>query len=79
MTLMLGHASEMALDVARGMSYLHGRKPLPVIHRDLKPGNLMLTRAMRLKIGDFGLSKTLSVRPFRCCSPRHRLQFTSRN
>ena len=60
--LSLGVALEMALDVARGMSYLHGRKPLPVIHRDLKPGNLMLTRAMRLKIGDFGLSKTLSVR-----------------
>lgn len=60
--LSLKVAVKMALDCARGMAYLHGRSPLPVIHRDLKPGNLMLTTSRLLKIGDFGLSKTLSVR-----------------
>ena len=30
--LFKGHAVELALEVARGMSYLHGRKPQPVIH-----------------------------------------------
>ena len=60
--LPLRQSLKMALDCARGMAYLHGRTPLPVIHRDLKPGNLMLTKMRTLKIGDFGLSKTLSVR-----------------
>jgi len=53
---------ELCLDCCRGMTYLHGRHPTPVLHRDLKPNNLMITHGMRLKIGDFGLSKTLSVR-----------------
>ncbi len=53
---------ELCLDCCRGMTYLHGRNPNPVLHRDLKPNNLMITAGMRLKIGDFGLSKTLSVR-----------------
>mmetsp|Transcript_596 Transcript_596/g.1914 ORF Transcript_596/g.1914 Transcript_596/m.1914 type:complete len:473 (-) Transcript_596:716-2134(-) len=50
-------------DCARGMAYLHAFSTnTSVIHRDLKPGNLMLTKLGRLKVGDFGLSKTLSVR-----------------
>ena len=36
-------AVEIALDAARGLAYLHNRKPNPIIHRDLKPGNLMLS------------------------------------
>lgn len=59
--LSLAVSIRMCLDCARGMTYLHCRSPQPVIHRDLKPNNLMITNP-RLKIGDFGLSKTLSVR-----------------
>lgn len=36
-------ALEIALDTARGLSYMHNKKPNPIIHRDLKPGNLMIS------------------------------------
>jgi len=31
-----------ALDVARGMQYLHQWTPVPVVHRDLKSSNVLL-------------------------------------
>ena len=39
-----------------GLHYLHSANP-PVIHRDLKPHNLLVNRRGRLKIADFGLSR----------------------
>jgi len=47
--------------VARALSFLHGRGR-PVIHRDLKPMNLLLTRKLELKVCDFGISKLLAPR-----------------
>ncbi|XP_050369694.1 integrin-linked protein kinase 1-like isoform X1 [Argentina anserina] len=46
-----------ALDIARGMNYLHEHKPRPIIHRDLTPRNVLQDEAGRLKVTDFGLSK----------------------
>ncbi|KAK6783269.1 hypothetical protein RDI58_021066 [Solanum bulbocastanum] len=46
----------MALDVARGMCYLHRRNP-PIVHRDLKSSNLLVDKSWTVKVGDFGLSK----------------------
>ncbi|GFR46936.1 hypothetical protein Agub_g8584 [Astrephomene gubernaculifera] len=69
-------AVQLALDMARGLAYLHNRSPQAVIHRDLKPANLMIGgpkvfsanhRALCqeemgvLKIADFGLSKSLKL------------------
>ncbi|KAF3441343.1 hypothetical protein FNV43_RR15257 [Rhamnella rubrinervis] len=46
-----------ALDIARGMNYLHQHKPHAIIHRDLTPRNVLQDEAGRLKVTDFGLSK----------------------
>ncbi|KAI5647241.1 hypothetical protein M9H77_33246 [Catharanthus roseus] len=46
-----------ALDIARGMNYLHQNKPHPIIHRDLTPRNILQDEAGHLKVTDFGLSK----------------------
>ncbi|XP_050219400.1 uncharacterized protein LOC126669865 [Mercurialis annua] len=46
----------MALDIARGMNYLHHFNP-PIIHRDLKSSNLLVDKNWTVKVGDFGLSR----------------------
>ncbi|KAJ0837216.1 putative protein kinase TKL-Pl-5 family [Helianthus annuus] len=50
-------AVSYALDIARGMTYLHHHKPHAIIHRDLTPRNVLQDEAGRLKVTDFGLSK----------------------
>lgn len=45
----------IALDVARGLEYLHGLAQSSFIHRDLKPSNILLDENLRAKISDFGL------------------------
>ncbi|ERM97966.1 hypothetical protein AMTRI_Chr06g195230 [Amborella trichopoda] len=47
----------IALDVARGVEYLHSLAQKSFIHRDLKPSNVLLGDDMRAKVSDFGLVK----------------------
>jgi serine/threonine-protein kinase len=42
------------------LRYLHGHKP-PVIFKDLKPANIMLSEDGRLKLVDFGISKVMET------------------
>ncbi|MGD2207494.1 MAG: serine/threonine-protein kinase [Anaerolineae bacterium] len=44
--------------LADALSYLHSQEP-PVLHRDIKPGNIKLTPEGRIKLVDFGLVKPL--------------------
>ncbi len=43
------------LQVARALDYIHARK---IIHRDVKPENIHLDSAARIKLVDFGIAKT---------------------
>ncbi|KAJ8528680.1 hypothetical protein ON010_g14649 [Phytophthora cinnamomi] len=46
----------MAIGVAQALEYLHARTP-PLIHRDLKSNNVMLTDQLEPKLIDFGVSR----------------------
>ncbi|XP_052901997.1 mitogen-activated protein kinase kinase kinase 7 [Anopheles moucheti] len=49
------HAMSWARQCAEGVAYLHDMTPRPMIHRDLKPPNLLLVNSGTvLKICDFG-------------------------
>ena len=47
-------------DISQGLSYLHSRD-LPIIHRDLSPGNILLSRDLVAKISDLGMAKAIKA------------------
>ena len=59
----------ISTDVAQGMRYLHNttyfdeklkQQVTSVIHRDLKPGNVLLSTSFTAKVADFGSSKAMT-------------------
>jgi len=51
-------ALEIADEVARGLAFAHGQG---LIHRDVKPQNVLLNGDGRAKVTDFGIARTLDV------------------
>ncbi|XP_030963078.1 probable serine/threonine-protein kinase roco5 isoform X2 [Quercus lobata] len=47
---------KVALDIARGIEYLHVYAVPPIIHRDIKSSNILLDATWTAKVTDFGLS-----------------------
>ena len=55
----LNHAEtvNLALDIAKGLNYLHLSRPLPIVHRDISSANVLLWRreqSWRAKLSDYG-------------------------
>ena len=48
---------DWAKQVCDVLNYLHCQKPNPIIYRDMKPGNLMLTSQGKIKLIDFGIAR----------------------
>ena len=53
--------AQVLYQIACGLNYIHSKK---LVHRDIKPENILisLTDPVRMKIADFGLSKSTNTR-----------------
>lgn len=49
----------IAVEIARGIMYLHEECEAPIIHCDIKPQNILVDEFWTAKISDFGLAKLL--------------------
>ncbi|CAL9136226.1 unnamed protein product [Musa textilis] len=48
---------QIAAEIATCLLFLHHKKPEPLVHRDLKPGNILLDKYYVSKISDVGLAR----------------------
>ena len=56
--IMPERAIDIAIDVCRALEAAHAQG---VVHRDIKPGNIMITPAGEVKVTDFGIARVVSA------------------
>ncbi|XP_075512039.1 probably inactive leucine-rich repeat receptor-like protein kinase At3g28040 [Primulina tabacum] len=58
--LLWPHRFKIVLGTAKGLAYLHHSFRPPIIHYNIKPGNILLDEDLNPKISDFGLARLLT-------------------
>lgn len=48
---------DIAIDVSHAVTYLHTYTDPPIIHRDIKASNVLITEKLRAKVADFGFAR----------------------
>lgn len=56
-TLDMSTRLDIAIDIAHALTYLHLYADRPIIHRDIKSSNILITEKYRAKVADFGFSR----------------------
>ena len=51
---------KICLDILKALTYLHNRKPFSIVHRDIKPQNIVMSPSGTAKLADFGISRILT-------------------
>ena len=56
----LQHSMKILIGFSDGMSYLHSLEPVPILHRDIKSENILLTKDLDPRIADFGEARVMA-------------------
>ncbi|XP_041003887.1 wall-associated receptor kinase-like 3 [Juglans microcarpa x Juglans regia] len=52
---------QIAADIAEALFYLHSAASSPIYHRDIKSTNILLDEKYRVKVADFGTSRSVAI------------------